>query len=236
MQLRTQSSGEKNMRVNLIEYTPNPDKTAAFAARVCYSSNPHSLKLDDEEIKKILRRVIKSGHHSVLEHVNFTFLIEGISRVATHQLVRHRIASYSQQSHRYTKIKPDSFATPPSIEENQKAKELFEKHLKNSIELYEKLIELGIKKEDARFVIPQAVVSNIVITMNARELLHFFALRCCVRAQWEIREAAIQMLKLAKSKAPIIFENAGPSCMWGRCPEENPCPNIAEIREHFRSL
>ncbi len=222
------------MKVSLIEYTPNPDYTAAFAARVCYSSNTEKLKLDNEGVKNILRRVIKSGHHSVLEHVNFTFLIEGISRVATHQLVRHRIASYSQQSHRYTKIKMESFVIPKGISEE--AKRLMKKHFNASIELYNKLLDLGVKKEDARFVIPQAVSSNIVVTMNARELLHFFSLRCCVRAQWEIRHCAIEMLRLTKSKAPVIFENAGPSCVGGRCPEENPCDNIREIREYFKNL
>ncbi len=222
------------MKVSLLEHTPNPDKTAAFAARVCYSSGVENINLDVEKTRNILRRVIKSGHHSVLEHVSFTFLIEGISRVATHQLVRHRIASYSQQSHRYTKITRESFVVPPSIEE--KAKELFDKYIEEALGVYERLIELGIKKEDARFIIPQAVSSNIVVTMNARELLHFFTLRTCVRAQWEIRQCAIEMLKLAKSKAPIIFENAGPACVRGRCPEEHPCENIREIREFFKQL
>lgn len=222
------------MKVSLVEYTPNPDRTAAFAARVCYSSSIENIELDAEKIKNILKRVIKSGHHSVLEHVSFTFLIEGISRVATHQLVRHRIASYSQQSHRYTKIKRESFVVPPSIEE--RAKELFDKYIDEALSVYEKLIELGVKKEDARFIIPQAVSSNIVVTMNARELLHFFTLRTCVRAQWEIRECALEMLKLVKPKAPIIFENAGPACVRGRCPEEHPCENIKEIREFFKQL
>ncbi|AEA33781.1 FAD-dependent thymidylate synthase [Hippea maritima] len=224
------------MKVSLIEHTPNPDYVAAFSARVCYSTNPNDLKLDEKSIKKLLRRVIKSGHHSVLEHVNFTFLIEGISRVATHQLVRHRIASYSQQSHRYTKIEKDSFVIPPSIENMPHIKEIYDQFIRNSLEFYNRLIELGVKKEDARFVIPQAASSNIVVSMNARELLHFFSLRCCVRAQWEIREAAIEMLKITKSKAPIIFENAGPACVRGRCPEEKPCPNISEIRHFFKNL
>ncbi|WP_025209843.1 FAD-dependent thymidylate synthase [Hippea sp. KM1] len=224
------------MKVSLVEHTPNPDYVAAFSARVCYSTNPDELKLDEEGIRRILRRVIKSGHHSVLEHVSFTFLIEGISRVATHQLVRHRIASYSQQSHRYTKVERESFVIPPSIEGMPQIKKLYDEFIKNSLEFYEKLIELGIKKEDARFVIPQAVSSNIVVSMNARELLHFFSLRCCVRAQWEIREAAIEMLKIAKSKAPVIFENAGPACVRGRCPEENPCTDIQQIRRFFKEL
>ncbi|WP_035588436.1 FAD-dependent thymidylate synthase [Hippea jasoniae] len=223
------------MKVSLLNFTQDPDMTAAISARNCYSSTPPR-KLNDDEIKRILRQVIGSGHLSVIEHVSFTFLVEGISRVATHQLVRHRLASYSQQSHRYTKIKQESFVIPPSINDNEEAKKLFNEVVEKSLEVYEKLIAMGIKKEDARFVIPQAVSSNIVITMNARELLHFFTLRCCVRAQWEIRALAIEMLKLAKSKAPVIFEKAGPACIKGRCPEKQPCDNIPQIREFFKNL
>lgn len=225
------------MKVTLIRYTQDADSLAALSAKVCYSSgSTHKIDSSREKQVKLLRRVIKSGHHSVLEHASFTYAIEGISRVATHQLVRHRLASYSQQSQRYTKIKRDNFVIPPSIEQNGKAEREYKDFIDKSIELYNRLIEMGIKKEDARFIIPQGVSSNIVVTMNARELLHFFTLRCCVRAQWEIREAAIEMLRLAKGKAPVIFENAGPSCVRGRCPEENPCNNIKEIREFFRSL
>ncbi len=225
------------MKVSLLRFTDKPDLTAALSAKVCYSNlEIDKIELDNEKCGNILRKVLKSGHHSVIEHISFTFAVEGISRVATHQLVRHRMASYSQQSHRYTKIKPESFVLPNSIKNSKEASTLYLESIKNSLNLYEKLIEMGIKKEDARFIIPQGVSSNIVITMNARELLHFFTLRCCVRAQWEIRELAIEMLKFAKEKAPIIFENAGPACVRGRCPEENPCNNIAEIREFFKKL
>ena len=225
------------MKVFLIRHTFDADSLSALAARVCYSSqSTQDINLDEESKIKLIKRVIKSGHHSVLEHANFTYSIEGISRVATHQLVRHRIASYSQQSHRYTTIKKGSFVIPPEIEENTDAREIYESALENSLEIYNKLIELGIKKEDARFVIPQGVSSNIVVTMNARELLHFFTLRCCIRAQWEIRKAAIEMLKLAKQHAPIIFENAGPACVRGKCPEEKPCTDIPQIREFFKTL
>ncbi len=225
------------MKVALLEHTYNPDNLAAVAARVCYSDNDvENIHLSDEDRRRLLKRVISSGHHSVLEHASFTYALEGISRVATHQLVRHRIASYSQQSHRYTKIKPQNFVVPPSIRENPEAYELFEKAIEGCVDLYERLMQMGIKREDARFVIPQAVSSRIIVTMNARELLHFFSLRCCVRAQWEIREAAIEMLRLAKRVAPIIFENAGPACVRGRCPEHDPCTNIREIRDYFKSL
>ncbi len=225
------------MRITLLRHTPDPDTVAALAARVCYSnSDVKDIKLSEEEKRRLLKRVIASGHHSVLEHANFTYALEGISRVATHQLVRHRIASYSQQSHRYTKIERDSFVIPPSIMENREALSLFEEALERCVDAYERLVDMGIKREDARFIVPQAVSSRIVVTMNARELLHFFTLRCCVRAQWEIREAAVEMLKLAKSVAPIIFEDAGPACVRGRCPEAKPCSNIPEIRSFFKSL
>ncbi len=225
------------MKVTLISHTFNADYLAALAAKVCYSNKRvEDIDMDDQTKAKLLKRVIKSGHHSVIEHVVFTYALEGISRVATHQLIRHRLASYSQQSHRYTKIKNDSFVIPPEIADNKKALKLYEEAIRNSMELYEKLMDMGIKKEDARFIIPQGVSSNIVLTMNARELLHFFTLRCCVRAQWEIREAAIEMLKLAKKEAPLIFENAGPACVRGRCPEEKPCDNIPEIRKFFKNL
>jgi len=225
------------MKVQLIKWTDNPDYTAALSARVCYSPlETDKIKLSDKEVGKLIRRILKSGHHSVLEHVSFTYALEGVSRVATHQLVRHRLASYSQQSHRYTKIKEDQFVQPPDIQNNKKAYDLYQKAIQNAIGTYDELIDMGIKREDARFIIPQGVSSNIIVTMNARELLHFFTLRCCVRAQWEIRSAAIEMLRLAKTKAPVIFENAGPSCVRGRCFEEHPCENIEEIRKFFKEL
>ncbi len=225
------------MKVVLVRHTYNADQLAAIAAKVCYSNQSiEDMDMDEQYREKLIRRVVKSGHHSVLEHVVFTYSIEGISRVATHQLVRHRIASYSQQSHRYTAIKRESFVIPQSIADNEEAQTLYNEMLDKTVETYEKLVEMGIKKEDARFVIPQGVASNILVTMNARELIHFFRLRCCVRAQWEIREAAIEMLKLAKKHAPVIFEDSGPACVKGRCPEENPCDNIPEIRAFFKSL
>ena len=223
------------MRVQLIKYTDMPDYTAALAARICYSSSSQ-IGLTNEKVKNLIKKILKSGHLSVLEHISFTYLIEGISRVTTHQLVRHRLASYSQQSHRYTKIEENKFVCPPDIQNDKKAYDIYEKATKDAIKTYNKLIEMGIKKEDARYIIPQAVTSNIMVTMNARELLHFFTLRCCKRAQWEIREVANEMLRLAKQKAPIIFENAGPACVRGRCPEEKPCKNIKEIRNFFKEL
>jgi len=187
------------MQIMLIRYTEDPEFIAALAAKLCHSS------INDN----ILRKIIKLGHLSVIEHVSFTYLLEGISRVTTHQLVRHRLASYSQQSHRYTRIEENDFICPHSIRNNKEAYSLFQKNIKDNLETYNKLIEMGIKKEDARYIIPQAVTSNIMVTMNARELLNFFRLRCTKNAQWEIRELANRMIKLAKEKSPIIFENVG---------------------------
>ena len=193
------------MKVILMEYTNEPEFLGAFAAEVCHTSDIYNI--DGREDKALLKKILKLGHLSVLEHISFTFLISGISRVTTHQLVRHRMASYSQQSHRYTKIKEKDFICPPSIQSNKEAYSLFQKNIKDNLDAYNKLIEMGIKKEDARYLIPQAVTSTIMMTMNARELLHFFKLRCSKRAQWEIRQLANEMLRLAKEKAPVIFEN-----------------------------
>ena len=196
------------MRVILLKYTSNPEFIGALAAKLCHSPVDDNMDLlSNGEEEKVIRNILKLGHLSVLEHISFTFLIEGVSRVTTHQLVRHRVASYSQQSHRYTKIKEDNFVYPPSIQNDIEALTLLQKVMKDSINAYNKLIEMGIKKEDARYIIPQAVASNIMVTMNARELLHFFELRCAKSAQWEIRRLANKMLVLAKERAPVIFEN-----------------------------
>ncbi len=215
------------MIVKLLNYSPNPDDLCFETAKICYQS-----KTTDKE--GLLFKIIKSGHLSILEHVSFTFLIEGISRVASHQLVRHRIASYTQQSHRYTKA--NGFYMPETIQVNNEAKEVFDYLTFTAQKAYEKLISLGIPKEDARYVLPTAIVSDIVVTMNARELLHFLELRTCNRAQKEIRDIALEMLKQVKPVAPIIFKNAGPSCLRGKCSEVNPCENILEIREFFKSI
>lgn len=213
-----------SVSVTLVTHTPEPDRVVAYAARLCYSSkSPEKIWEEVEDVslqRRVIGAVVKRGHHSVLEHAVFTFLIEGCSRVCTHQLVRHRIASYSHRSHRYTKIGEGSFSLPPSIEADGELMALYEEHLERSVELYNKLLEMGVPREDARFVVPQAVTSPILVTMNARELLHFFGLRLCTRAQWEIRRAAALMLNAVKEVAPIIFERAGPRC-WslGYCPE-----------------
>jgi len=215
------------MNVKLLSYTPEPDRVVALSARLCYSKidiSELAEKLTNEKVKELLDRLRRSGHLSPFEHASFTFGIEGISRVTSHQLVRHRIASYSQQSQRYVKMTKAEFVVPPSIMKNENALELLSSVNESARSAYNRLIELGIPEEDARYVLPQGVTTKIIVTMNARELLHFFNLRCCLRAQWEIRMMANLMLKEVREVAPIIFENAGPFCFSGPCPEEGPCP------------
>ncbi len=215
------------MEVKLLNSTLNPDEICFEAAKICYQS-----KTNDKE--GLLGKIIKSGHLSILEHASFTFLIKDISRVASHQLVRHRIASFTQQSHRYTKA--TSFFVPEKIKNTPKAKEIFDDIIKKTYSAYEELISLGLPKEDARYILPCSIVSDIIVTMNARELLHFFSLRTCKKAQKEIQDIAIEMLKICKKTAPIIFKNAGPPCVRGRCHEIKPCSDINQIRQFFSNL
>jgi len=219
------------MKVNLIKYTREPEKMVAVAARLCYSPvgvDELMDKLGDEDVEKLVRFVIKSGHHSTTEHINFTFAIEGVSRALTHQLVRHRIASYNQQSQRYVKFKDNfEYVTPPSIEKDKDSKKKFDSLISNIHNLYKELLDSGVEAEDARYILPNASETKIIVTMDGRELLHFFTVRCCNRAQWEIRKLAKEMLKLVRKVAPVVFEEAGPNCLRGPCPEgkfkcENP--------------
>lgn len=215
------------MKVELLSYTPEPDRLVALSARLCYSKigiSDLAEKITEGKVRELLNRLKSSGHLSPFEHANFTFGIEGISRVTSHQLVRHRIASYSQQSQRYVKMSKGEFVIPPSIKKDSSAVELVRNFNETALALYDKLIQLGIPEEDARYVLPQGITTKIIVTMNARELLHFFNLRCCLRAQWEIRAMANLMLKEVKKVAPIIFEKAGPFCFSGSCREEGPCP------------
>lgn len=229
------------MNVTLIEHTPHPEQTVALAARLCYS--PSSIgelrhKLEATDIEKFLNKIMALGHFSVLEHISFTFGMEGISRVTTHQLVRHRIASFSQQSQRYVSHK-DQFTSimPDSIAENVDARQIFAFMSETVHKAYAQLVEMGIPPEDARYILPNATETKIIMTMNARELLHFFALRCCQRAQWEIREMSVEMLRLVKKVAPIIFREAGPGCVGGPCPEgQFCCGQTDEVRGFFATL
>jgi len=222
------------MKVKLLDYTPEPERVVAMAARLCYSaSGAEELaeKLSDEQVRKMVKKMVALGHASTIEHVSFTFGIEGVSRVLTHQLVRHRIASYDQQSQRYVAAHGFQYITPHTIAENPEAKAKFDHLLEEIRKTYDELTELGIPKEDARYVLANAAETKILVTMNARTLLHFFNLRCCLRAQWEIREMAYKMLEEVKKVAPTLFHNAGASCVnTGRCPEgAMTCGKFAEM-------
>lgn len=269
------------MKVKLINYTPEPEKTIAMAAKICYSpvgTDEIEKKLTEEGIKKFIKMITDIGHGSVLEHVNFTFAIEGISRACSHQLVRHRIASYSQQSQRYVQLKDTfKFINPPAIAEDESIQDFYNKAMSDVFESYikitKRLLEGKIKKflksrqisltsdrtewekimlrdykkeykefekeaiEDARYVLPNACETKIVVTMNARSLFNFFQHRCCERAQWEIRDLATEMLREVKKVAPILFGKAGASCVNGGCPEGNmSCGKINEVRDKLINL
>jgi thymidylate synthase (FAD) len=232
------------LKVKLLRHTADAELLCGAAALTSTKSGSPSeifRKMDLETAKRIIKRVTGYGHASVIEHASFTFSIEGVSRAMTHQLVRHRIASYTQQSQRYVTYDTlEKYVIPQSVSAKAEAKKIFEEALEKISEAYQKLLKLGIKKEDARFILPNAAKTNIIVTMNARELRHFFNLRCCMRSQWEIREVAIEMLKQAKKTAPALFENAGPSCLeLGYCPEGKMKPpecNVEEIKKRFKEL
>ncbi|MDD3398711.1 MAG: FAD-dependent thymidylate synthase [Candidatus Methanomethylophilaceae archaeon] len=207
------------MRVELLSCTQNADAICSAAGQSCYSEqSAHDIIVQGEDPGPVLRRIVGMGHHSVIEHAVFTFSVQEVSRALTHQLVRHRIASFSQQSQRYVSMSQVSFVTPPSIATDGKAGKRYQELMQEIWGAYEELAEL-VPKEDARYLLPNACHTNIVITMNARELLHFFSLRCCNRAQWEIREMALRMMALCQEASPDIFREAGPPCVRGPCPE-----------------
>lgn len=230
------------MQVELLYHTPDPERAVATAARLCYAPVGASELMEtmsEERVKSVLSTIMKSGHFSTLEHASYTFAVDGVSRALTHQLVRHRLASFNQQSQRYVKFDNGfDYVEPPQIADNDEAHKVFSECMEQCAEAYEKLRGLKdssgedlVKKEDARFVLPNAAETKIVITMNIRELLHFFSLRCCNRAQWEIRELAHTMLDLVKPTAPYIFMDAGAPCIRGNCPEGkmtcgNPYPKV----------
>ncbi len=232
------------MKIKLLGFTADAERLCGTAASTSIKSgSPSDIfeKMDPETAKQKIRRVTAYGHGSVIEHASYTFSIEGVSRAMTHQLVRHRIASYTQQSQRYVTYNTlESYVAPPSIQKNKQAETTFTQTLTKISETYQSLLKMGIPKEDARFILPNAAKTNIIVTMNARELRHFFNLRCCQRAQWEIKEAATEMLRLAKKAAPALFENAGPSCVEiGYCFEGKMKPkecNIPEIKKRFQNL
>lgn len=222
------------MQVKLLWHTPQPQRVVAMAARLCYSpagAEELSERLSEAQIASLVRKIVGLGHASTLEHVSFTFAVEGVSRVLTHQLVRHRIASYSQQSQRYVAAHDFAYIVPPSVAERSAALAKFTALMQTVRETYDELVALGVHKEDARYCLANAAETKIAITMNARALLHFFSLRCCNRAQWEIRALANEMLRQAREVAPLLFEKAGAPCVaTGRCPEgAMTCGRLAEM-------
>jgi thymidylate synthase (FAD) len=218
------------MRVELIAYTPNPDRVVATSAKLCYSKvgvTELSEKMTDEQVQKFLKMLMSLGHGSPVEHASFTFAIEGISRACSHQVVRHRVASHSQQSQRYVKLDQFEYIIPQAIKNNEYAKRIFETSMRQAQFNYNILVEELMKSgktekeaiEDARYVFPNACETKMVVTMNARSLFNFFEHRCCNRAQQEIRDLANLMLDECKKVAPVLFSNTGAPCTSGKCPE-----------------
>lgn len=245
------------MKVELLAYTPEPEKVIATAAKLCYSSSDISTlqdNLTEDKITKFIDMLMSLGHESPVEHVSFTFGIAGISRACSHQLVRHRIASYSQKSQRYVSENQFEYITPTAIENVPSAKNKYDE-LMNYIQSeynnikdelinyhiskgYDKKVAEKMANEDARFVLPNACETKIIVTMNIRSLFNFFRHRCCNRAQWEIRNVANEMLKLCLQKAPHIFANAGPSCIAdGKCPEgKMTCGKYNDMKEFYNEM
>ena len=249
------------MKVQLIAHTPEPEKVVAAAAKLCYSSSPATEIMDnltDEKIEKFLDMLAGLGHDSPTEHVTFTFAIEGVSRSLLAQITRHRIASYSVKSQRYVAESMFEYILPPEIEAIPEAKDIFIKSMERDMEDYNRLTDILTQKhyndmlaqgmeekaaktaskkkaiEDARFVLPNACETKMVVTMNVRSLKNFFNHRCCERAQWEIRVLADEMLKLVKAVAPNLFKKAGPPCVAGSCPEgKMSCGKAKEKRELY---
>lgn len=252
------------MLVKLIAYTPNPEKVVAAAAKLCYSDSGISdlyNNLTEEKTAQFLQRLSDLGHASPIEHASFTFGIEGVSRSFLAQMTRHRIASFSVQSQRYVRLDDFRYVIPPEIEKDFAAKEQFLESMEEDsmyyLRIVKKLEETHTKElmdrgmdektarakatkmanEDARFVLPNACETKMVVTMNARSLMNFFNLRCCERAQWEIRAVADEMLRLVYPLAPHIFSAAGPKCLAGPCPEGKMCcGRTNEVREKYASL
>lgn len=235
--------------VELITYTPEPDYVVYLAARTCYSQDINYdikyKKYNQEQIEKLLDQVKKSGHHSVFEHVSFTFAIKNVSRAFLAQVTRHRIGiSLSVQSQRFVSMEntdTDEFVYGKYYDNSDMTKNLgdgiYERLYHDALSTYSQLLDLGYKKEEARLVLPNGIPTKMVITMNARELMHYFNLRCCKRTQFEHREVAYKMLKLVKRVAPIIFRDAGASCVQlGYCPEIKGCgsyPTLEQIKEVY---
>ncbi len=242
---------EVGLKVKLLRYTPEPEKVIAMAAKLCYSAadiDELAQGIEQKDQANFLQRLMDMGHLSPVEHVSFTFGVEGVSRSLLTQITRHRIASFSVKSQRYVSQQSHgtetfNYIVPPRIKElGDEYVDKFQKQMRQIQVWYDEWIEaLGNQgeksNEDARFVLPNAAETKFVVTMNARELLHFFSLRCCNRAQWEIRNLAIEMLRQVKEIAPNLFKNAGPGCVRGKCPEgKMTCGKAKEVREKFLTL
>ena len=251
-----------SLSVKLINCSQNPEKIIAAAAKLCYSPSGTQDVLDGltaEKTEKFIDMLASLGHESPIEHASYTFAIEGVSRSLLAQLTRHRLASYSVKSQRYVKEGQFEYITPPEIENLPEAKKLYIKAMEDDQKTYNELTDILMKKhiktllesgmdekqaekqaekmaiEDARFVLPNACETKLIMTINARSLMNFFHHRCCSRAQWEIRELACQMLNLVREVSPVLFKNAGPSCVKGACPEgKMTCGKAIEMREKFK--
>ena len=252
------------MKVTLLTHTENPDKAVAGAAKLCYS--PASIDdlfqgLTEEKSAGFVNMLAEIGHESPIEHVSFTFGIEGVSRALLAQITRHRMASFSVQSQRYVMETQFEYVIPPEIENDSEAKQLYIEAMEDDQRKYEQLTEILAEKhtkalieagkpegtarkeankkaiEDARFVLPNACTTKMILTMNARSLLNFFAHRCCNRAQWEIREAADRMLSLVFAVSPNLFKKAGPPCLFKGCPEgKMSCGQCNEVRAKYAEI
>ena len=242
------------LAVTLLTHTPEPDRAVAAAGRLCYapvSAAELTEQMTDGDVARLVRGLVASGHHSALEHATFTFAVDGVSRACTHQLVRHRVASYNQQSQRYVNFShTDSFVVPPSVAANAAAELVFLRAMDQAREAYDQLVELGLAEgrsresvqEDARFVLPNAAPTNFHVMVNFAEMLHICDLRLCVRAQWEIRRMVAMMRAEIKHVLPEIAVFLQPKCgenRMGYCDESldewQKCP-LGKVRPHKSSL
>lgn len=219
------------MKVRLISYTPEPELLSAAAARICYSDISATeilQKFTPEKTDQLLDIVISSGHHSVLEHITFTFAIDGVSRILTHQIVRHRVGiAFSQQSQRYTSIQKAKFLTPKAVFEEPELKIKYQETIEKCLALYEELQERGIPNEDARFILPQAVTTRLLLTANLRQLMHMYSINACFRAQWEIRELMGKIKQELKRISPRLARELKIKCSTvGYCNERNMCKEL----------
>lgn len=252
------------MKVVLLAYTPAPEQTVAAAARLCYSDTDVEALRESISLKKaeqFVEMLDGFGHESPVEHVSFTFGIEGVSRSFLAQVTRHRLASYSVQSQRYVRQDPFLYITPPAIASDSALLAEYQQMMQQAVESYNqladvletryvsKLMEEGMTEqnarkkaekmaiEDARYVLPNACETKMILTMNVRSLRNFFRLRCCNRAQWEIRAVALEMLRICCQVSPALFHNAGPSCCCGGCTEgKMSCGKAKEVQQKIEVI